>query len=259
MSGSHRETLGEWLAAEPYGLALSSGFFGFFAHCGLLSALEEAGLPPSRLSGSSAGALIAGFWAAGLDAASMREVLFGLRKHDFWDPAPGLGLLRGRRFRHLLESHLPVSDFSACRVPLAISVFDVISRRTRVLDQGALAPAIQASCSVPFMFHPVWFKGRPLVDGGVRDRPGLAGMPSGERVLYHHLASRSPWRRRNGAHTRIPEALGLHALVIEPLPRVGPSRMSNGPLAYEAARTATLLALETPLSANGALRIAVGT
>jgi NTE family protein len=254
MTEAQTQSLGEWLAAEPFGLALSSGFFGFFAHCGMLSALEDAGLLPARLSGSSAGALIAGFWAAGLDTVAMREILFGLRKQDFWDPAPGFGLLRGQRFLHLLESHLPVTEFADCRVPLAVSVFDVLSRRTRVLDQGTLAPAIQASCSVPFMFHPVWIQGRPLVDGGVRDRPGLAGMPQGH-VLYHHLTSRSPWRRSNGAHTRIPEMPGLRTLVIEALPRVGPNRMLDGPRAYAAARNATQVALDTTITTDATLRM----
>lgn len=251
MSEDKSENLRAWLAMAPFGLTLSSGFFGFFAHCGLLSALEEAGLRPSRVSGSSAGALVGGFWAAGLDTAPMREILTGLRKADFWDPAPGLGLLRGRRFRDLLERWLPVRDFADCRVPLTLSVYDVIARRTRVIDRGALAPAIQASCSVPLMFQPVWIDRRPLLDGGIRDRPGLAGMPAG-RVLYHHLASRSPWRTRRGAHTRIPARPGLQALIIETLPRVGPNRLEQGPAAYEAARTAMRAALERPLPPDAA-------
>lgn len=239
-------TLRQWLASAPFGLALSSGFFGFFAHCGLLSVLEDVGLIPARMSGSSAGALIGGFWASGLDTTTMRDFLFDLRKRDFWDPGPGLGLLRGHRFRNLLEHKLPVQDFIECRVPLAISAYDVFSRRTRILDQGLLAPAIQASCCVPFMFHPVWIGRRPLLDGGIRDRPGLAGMPSG-RVLYHHLGSRSPWRRQHGAHTRIPLRANLQTVCIENLVRVGPNHLQTGPQAYAQARAAMVTALDLPL------------
>jgi NTE family protein len=246
-------TLRQWLAQAPYGLALSSGFFGFFAHCGLLSVLEDEQLPPARLSGSSAGALAAGLWAAGLDTAAMRQALARVRKSDFWDPAPGAGLLRGSRFRRLIESLLPVRDFAACRVPLAVSVYDLAGRRTRVLAEGPLAPAIQASCSVPLLFQPVWIGRRPLLDGGIRDRPGLAGMPPG-RVLYHHLASRSPWRRRNGAHTRIPERSELRTLVIGNLPRVGPNHLPAGLEALRLARQATQRALDLPL-AGSILRI----
>lgn len=237
-------TLREWLRAEPFGLTLSSGFFGFFAHCGLLSVLDDERLPPSRISGSSAGALIGALWAAGLQTGAIRDVLFSLNRRDFWDPGPGLGLLRGRKFRALLEQSLPVADFAQCRVPLALSAHELWRSRTRVLDHGPLVPAIYASCAVPLLFHPIRHQGRHLVDGGVSDRPGLLGMPAGLRVLYHHLASRSPWRGRRGAHTRIPQRTGMQTVIIETLPRVGPNRLQQGPHAYTAARDAFQRALD---------------
>ncbi|MGB1581430.1 MAG: patatin-like phospholipase family protein, partial [Nevskiales bacterium] len=58
-------SLREWLSESAFGLTMSSGFFGFFAHSGMLSALEDEGLTPARLSGSSAGALTAALWASG--------------------------------------------------------------------------------------------------------------------------------------------------------------------------------------------------
>jgi NTE family protein len=123
-----------------------------------------------------------------------------------------------------------------------VSVFDVLAKRTRVVTDGPLAPAIQASCAVPFLFHPVWLEGRPFLDGGITDRPGLDGLPVGGRVLYHHLASRSPWR----FSLEIPRRDGLSALVIEQLPRVGPFRLEQGPKAFEAARSAMKEALGQP-------------
>lgn len=239
-------TLRGWLSSAPFSLGMSSGFFGFFAHSGMLSALEDAGLTPVRVTGSSAGALVGGLWAAGLPASALGAELLRLRREDFWDPRPGLGLLRGRLFRERLESLLPVSSFERCRVPFALSVFDVLTRRTRVLDRGPLAPAIQASCTVPLMFHPVWLGRRPLLDGGIADRPGLLGMPHGERVLFHHLASRSPWRQEGGTSMAVPSRPGLRALVIEGLPRLGPFRLGEGMRAFEAARQATHRALDLP-------------
>jgi len=235
-------TLREWLRSEPFSLAMSSGFFGFFAHSGMMTALEDEGLLPRRLSGSSAGALVAGSWAAGLDAPDLARELLSLSRADFWDPTPGLGLLAGRLFRAKLESLLPHREFDACRAPLAVSVFDMKTRRTRVLTNGALAPALHASCAVPFMFHPVRHLGTLLLDGGVLDRPGLEGMPHGERVLFHHLASKSPWR----TSLPIPRRTGMTTLVIEGLPRAGPFALANGERAFEAARRETLVALERP-------------
>lgn len=222
------QTLGDWLAAEPFGLALSSGFFGFFAHTGVVLGLERAGLRPSWLRGSSAGALVGGLWAAGLDGPALRDELLNLRRADFWDPAPGPGLLRGDRFGRRLEALLPVTHFAACRVPLAVSVFDLLAGQTRTLERGPLTPAIRASCTFPGLFQPTWVAGRPHLDGGIRDRPGILGARSGERLLHHHLASRSPWRRADSPALAPPRRPGLVALVLSDLPRSGPFELEAG-------------------------------
>ena len=235
-------TLREWLQQEPFSLTMSSGFFGFFAHCGMLTVLEEEGLIPRRLSGSSAGALVAGAWAAGLDAPDLAHELLKIERHDFWDPRVGLGLLGGRLFRSKLESILPRAHFHECRAPVAVSVFDLRRRTTRVLTSGALPVALHASCAVPFMFQPVRYEDTLLVDGGVLDRPGLQGMPRGERVLFHHLASKSPWR----TSLEMPTRENMTTLVIEGLPRSGPFKIDNGRRAFAAAREATKRALGRP-------------
>lgn len=239
------QTLREWLAEGPYGLGMSSGFFGFFAHCGVVVALEDAGLLPARVAGSSAGALVGGAWASGVDGVRLRDELVTLRREDFWDPAPGAGLLRGRRFRAKLDALLPAHTFEECRVPAAMSVFDVLARETRVLDRGPLAPAIHASCAVPGLFHPAWVGGRPLLDGGVTDRAGLAGMPAG-RVLFHHLASRSPWRRQGSPSLQIPARPDLMPLVLGDLPRPSPFHLHRGQIAFEVANRLTRKALDAP-------------
>jgi len=232
--------LREWLREGPFSLAMSSGFFGFFAHCGMMTVLEDADLLPVRLTGSSAGALVGGAWAAGLEAPALARELMQLERAHFWDPRPGLGLLRGRLFRERLEGLLPRRSFEECRAPVAVSVFDVRTRSTRVIRSGALAPALHASCAVPVMFHPVWHEGTLLYDGGVLDRPGLVGMPEGERVLFHHLASKSPWRTT----LEMPRRAGMTTLVIEDLPRSGPFKLEQGRRAFEAARKAAKVALE---------------
>ena len=240
-------TLRDWLRQEPFTLALSSGFFGFFAHGGVVSVLEQEGLVPARACGSSAGALVAGFYCAGLPAAALRDTLCSLRRQDFWDPRPGPGLLRGALFQRLLEERLPARTFAECRVPLSVSVFDLLSRRTRVLDRGPLATALRATCAVPLLFHPVWLDRRPLADGGVLDRPGLAGAPREGRVLYHHLASRSPWRRAASPALRVPARNHqLASVVIPGLPRLGPFQLARGHEAWEQAAEGMRRALNQP-------------
>jgi len=240
-------TLRAWLKEALFTLVLSSGFFGFFAHAGVVSVLEEEGIRPERIAGSSAGALIGGLWAAGVPARRIREELLALRRADFWDLGPGLGLLRGRKFRTLLERVLPAKTFADCPVPLTLSVYDLLARRTAVLHRGGLAGAIHASCALPVLFHPVRLDGRLYADGGTADRAGLVGVGSDERVLHHHLTARSPWRRRGSSALRPPERPGLQCIALPALPRVGPFRLERGRAAMELAAAGARDALEQPV------------
>lgn len=239
-------TLRDWLREGPFTLTLSSGFFGFFAHAGAVAVLEEEGLLPARVTGSSAGALVGGLWSAGLPAGRIRDELLALRREHFWDPWPGRGLLRGRKFRERLRALLPVARFEECRWPFAVSAYDVAARRVAVLREGDLAPAIHASGAVPLLFHPVRIGGRSYVDGGVADRHGLAATAPGERILYHHLTSRSPWRRKGDPALRVPVREGLRAVAIDGLPRCGPFRLHHGPAAMAQAAAGFRTALDLP-------------
>ncbi len=167
-----------------------------------------------------------------------------LERDDFWDPAPGMGLLAGKKFDALLRRMLPVATFDRCRAPVAISVFDILRGKTAVLASGDLPTAIRASCAVPGLFHPVWIGRRPYWDGGILDRPGIASVPAGRRVLFHHIASQSPWRR---AIPKPPSRPGMVTLVVDDLPRSGPYKLHAGRAAMAAARAAAARALDTAI------------
>lgn len=243
-AGATSVSLRDWLRAGPFALTMSSGFFGFYAHTGFMTVLEDEGLLPGRLTGSSAGALVGSSWAAGVEAPALARELEALERKDFWDPGAGPGLLRGKLFRERLERILPKSSYDECRVPAGLSVFDVLTRKTHVIERGAIAPAIQASCAVPLLFHPVWIDRRAYWDGGILDRPGLLAMPAAEkRVLFHHLASKSPWR----SALHMPEREGMVTFVIRELPRSGPFKLGEGRRAFKVAREATKRALDRPI------------
>ena len=252
--GAPAPSLREWLGAAPFTLALSGGFFGFFAHTGLLLALEEAGLRPSRLVGVSAGALAGGLWAAGLEAPRMAEALGALRKQDFWDPGLPLGgLIKGRRFVGLLQRHLAAAGLSdrleATAIPFGAVVHDLLRRRARLLERGSLPVAIRASCSVPLLFRPVRWGRTLLVDGGVSDRAGLGAVAPGERVLLHHLLPTGI----DAAFSSATPGVGRRECVtisVPALPRVGPDRLANGPRALAQTRDHVARRLASPARAS---------
>ncbi len=248
-------TLGEWLSRAPFGLGMSSGFFSFYAHTGMLTALTSRGLTPTHVAGSSAGAMVGGAWAAGASLDELAEFLLGMKREDFWDPGLGAGLLSGRKFDALLRKVLPVDRIEQCRVPMQISVFDILARKTRVLEKGDLATAIRASCAVPAMFQPVWIDRRPHWDGGILDRPGIAGVPPG-RLLFHHISAHAPWSRANAPVLAIPKRADMVTLVLDDLPRANPFRLEAGREALRVARAATERALDQPI-ADGIVRLSV--
>ncbi|MEZ4365782.1 MAG: patatin-like phospholipase family protein [Kofleriaceae bacterium] len=246
-------TLAEHLAQRPFALALSSGFFGFYAHAGVVLALEEAGLVPARLSGSSAGALVAGLVGAGVPARVIVDEVIALRRADFWDPAPGLGLLRGARFRQLVERIAPVTRLEACPRPVAISAFDLGRRCTVVLRDGELATAITASCAFPGLLQPVRRDGRLLSDGGIGDRPGVAGLadgPADEPVLSHPGAAAAVAATPLAGALRIAPRAATVTLRVLGLPRLHPLRLGPGAAAVERAHAATRWALAQPVAAQ---------
>ena len=251
-------SLREWLGEEPFGLTLCAGFFGFYAHAGFVAALEEAGLSPARLSGASAGALVAGFWASGMSAPQMQRRLSELRRPDFWDPGTGAGLLRGQKFQALLRQILPVSTFEQCRAPLGVSVFDVGARRGFVQRRGDLAVSLHASSAFPGLFQPVRIGSRLCLDGAIADRTGLGAMPTGGRVLYLHLPTRSRIRRHFARWRTWPSRAGMATVLALGLPSVGPFRLERGPAAFEAARAGLRDALERRIDPQAPPVLVVG-
>ncbi|CAE8600075.1 unnamed protein product [Polarella glacialis] len=252
-STSAERTLQEWLLEGPFTLVLSSSFFGFYAHAGLLTALLEAGVVPSAVAGSSGGAVIAAMWAAGLSVAQMLDALQSLTPAELLQIArpwqePG-GIFSTEHVQRCLQSRLEkyrlCQRLEDCAVPVAISTFDVFSRQTRVLREGSIAFAITASLAVPFFFAPVYFEvGRPLLDGGIRDLPGLEGVSFGERVLYHHASIVPSCFTAIG---RYPESITLR---IPHLPFVNPFTLGQAQPALTTAKLATQAGLQEVLASN---------
>jgi NTE family protein len=261
-------------ARPRLGVCLSSGFFGFYAHAGFVLALEELGIRPAAATGSSAGAIVAALWASGRSGAEIAERLCGIRRADFWDPAPVLdwlrgppGLLRGEAMERLLREHLACATFEECRFPVAVNAFDLAARRPVLFESGALVPAVRASASLPGLFQPTHLDGRWLVDAGFVDKTPVAPLlerPDTDVVIVHHLRSAAapPFAGRPGPldllramletlRGRLDEATLAAArqsrkrlVVVEPdLPLVHPFRLDRGPRALEAAREQALAAL----------------
>jgi len=154
------------------GLALSGGGARGLAHIGVLRALEDVGLQPDYLAGTSMGGVIAAGYAAGLSPTEMEQIAneyTSLRKLlQLADPIlPRRGLFRGERLRAFFDQHIQERTFADLRVPLTLVAVDLNSRQEVHLSEGSVAEAVRATVAVPGLLTPLERDGQRLVDGGL--------------------------------------------------------------------------------------------
>jgi len=173
-------------ARERVGIALGGGGARGLAHVLMLEALEELGIKPYRIAGTSIGAVIGALYAAGLSSRDIRKAigrlvvseketwLQALLKQDvskwieFIDPDLGRGgLIDTENFIRFLHNTIKHTRFEELKIPLKIVAADFWQREPVVFDSGPLLPAIKASMALPGLFTPVVHNGRALVDGGL--------------------------------------------------------------------------------------------
>lgn len=188
----------------PFGLALSGGGTKGAAHVGVLLALEEAGMPPSSIAGTSAGAIVAGLYATGTDAAALKQIVIDMSKKGMFycdanfsgilKSVPRLifhrkidisGLFKGDRLEKFLCEHtgnknirdtdirtfIPAVDINTGEtVAYASSLKNVAAiDRVRWKTDIPICQAIRASMAVPAIFTPKTIGDMCLVDGGITD------------------------------------------------------------------------------------------
>lgn len=154
------------------GLALGCGASQGLAHIGVLKVIEREKIPIDVVAGTSMGAAIGAFWAAGYSASDIEKVftvfknkIKALSLADF--TIPKKGLIRGRAIRRFLRSHLGNKTFYDLKMPFKAVAYDIEKREEVVIDKGSLVDAIIASVSIAGVFEPVRYAGRLLVDGGI--------------------------------------------------------------------------------------------
>ncbi|WP_396270869.1 patatin-like phospholipase family protein [Ideonella sp.] len=151
------------------GVALGGGSARGFAHIGVLKALDQAGLKPEVIVGTSAGSLVGAFYAAGFTPWQIEEVALRIREVDVADfsSASKRGMLAGDALWRVVNDYLKGARIESFKTRYAAVTTDLKTGELQVLRQGPVADAVRASCSIPGVFVPREMGGRELVDGGL--------------------------------------------------------------------------------------------
>jgi NTE family protein len=163
------EPAGRVLRTPRLGLALGGGSARGLAHIGVLKSLEQAGIQAEVVSGSSAGALIGAFCAAGLGAWQIEEVALRTREVDVADlnPASRRGMMAGEALTRFVNGALKGARIEELKLRFGAMTTDLRNGEAVLLRSGSVADAVRASCSIPGIFVPRELGGRELVDGGL--------------------------------------------------------------------------------------------
>lgn len=154
----------------PYrlGLALAGGGARGFAHLGAFDALEERGLKPDIIAGTSAGSLAGAFYADGYSAKEILELFEGVKFGEFASTSlPKNSFFKMTGLRSFLQKHLRARTFEELRIPLRVVASNIETGESVLFDRGELIEPILASCAVPIVFEPIKIGNKYLVDGGL--------------------------------------------------------------------------------------------
>ncbi|HVY56213.1 MAG TPA: patatin-like phospholipase family protein [Xanthobacteraceae bacterium] len=179
-------------------LALGAGGARGLAHIVVLEALDELGIRPAVIAGTSIGAVIGAAYAAGLSAKAIRRSVIDIahNRGEVWRrllaaraaalsafltaPFGNPMLIDAEKFGSFFLPDAVPDDFAKLAIPLLVVATELSGCREVVFSQGALRPAIAASMAIPGLVRPLEIDGHVLVDGGAVDP-----------LPFRHLAGRA--------------------------------------------------------------------
>ncbi len=153
------------------GVALGGGAFRGLAHIGCLQVMQEHGIVPDYIAGTSMGALVGGVYACGMDLKRMERFCYSISEKDLVDVnRPKEGIIAGNRIELMLRTLTGNKTFAQAQIPFAAVATDLELGERAVIREGFIYQGIRASISIPAIFNPYRIGGRTYVDGGVVDR-----------------------------------------------------------------------------------------
>ncbi len=170
--------------SPTFGVAFGGGGARGLAHIHVIETLDELGIRPVVIAGSSIGAIMGAGMASGMTGREIRDYarsILGTRAQVaslMWKARPGSlaemmrGGLRVGQFNveRVLKAFLPPAvpkSFDALRIPLKVTATDYFGHKLAVFEDGDLHSALAASAAIPAVFRPVVRDGRMLIDGGI--------------------------------------------------------------------------------------------
>ena len=154
---------------QTFSLVLGGGAARWLAHIGVIEQLEKIWVAPVEISGTSIGAVIGAFYAAGYTSKDMKKIVQEVNLLSLVDLDLKNWLLKWAKISKFLWKYLGDMQFSELKIPLSIVSTDIDTGEKIVFREGRVVDAIRASIGIPWVFIPFKYNGKHLVDGGIME------------------------------------------------------------------------------------------
>ncbi len=154
---------------KTLGIAFGGGGVRGFMHLGVIKALEEAGIKPDIVTGSSAGSIAASLYASGMKYREIEKIVTSLKEKDLADInlfSDG-GLIGGKKLSTWIQQNTNNIDIENTPIKLGIAVTDLTDGKPLLITKGDMGKAVQTSSTVPVAFVPINSNGNIYIDGGI--------------------------------------------------------------------------------------------
>lgn len=149
-------------------LVLGSGGARGYAHIGALEVLEQAGIHPDFIVGTSAGSIVGSIYASGKPAIELRNIALSMRPNDVRDiKLARKGFFDGKKVEDYVNLQVDQTPLEAMKIPMFVVATALKEGKKVVFNYGNTGQAVRASVSIPSMFIPTIIQDKEYVDGGL--------------------------------------------------------------------------------------------
>ncbi len=149
-------------------LVLGSGGARGYAHIGVIEVLEQQGIRPDFIVGTSAGSIVGSIYASGKSAAELRDIALKLKANDVRDVNVSLkGFFDGKKVEDYINQQVHNTPLQKLKIPMYVVATELRDGSRTVFNYGNTGQAVRASASIPSMFVPTKIHEVEYVDGGL--------------------------------------------------------------------------------------------
>lgn len=169
------------------GLVLSGGGARGIAHAGVLKALDEIGIRPDKISGTSAGALVGALYCSGHSPDEILKIITDASLLKIVKASMSFrGLMSLEKLGKLLLEYIPRNELESLQIDLCVSATNIESGVTEYFESGELVRPVLAACCVPVAFAPVKIENSSYVDGGILNNLPIEPVQDFDIIIGSH-------------------------------------------------------------------------